>query len=460
MKFIQTLWIPDGENPVCHRAGWLSAEFHWMSWALSCHLLKRHYTQVELYTTSAGKDWLIGQLKLPYSQTCLLPTYIAVQTTTWALAKLLTYQVQTEPFLHVDSDVYIWKPFQKDFLESPLIAQNAETDKTIYQLALQTLAQKAGIHFPPFIYANDHTATWAYNAGILGGFDIGFLSEYARYVIDYVQSQPVPHPEQIGRIPYCMLFEQHLLAQQVASNLKEVTSLFTTPVNDIAYVGFDGYCQMKPKGYWHLMGRFKQDRDNLKMMSAELRAIAPATYYAILKAVAAAGIELDFKVYQLPALDPQRHSAEYFTSLAASFDADYTLAEPIDWVHYYVKDSLIHQQLSQWIDLDKTLSYRQLLVVNHDFLLLEETQPTLRQHIRFPDTCTLDYVTIELDNLTMIVLDAISDGPITIEQLLAVVAPYFPPAEAGQHQALLLELIEQRVQKLLFWGTIRWMGSD
>ena len=46
----------------------------------------------------------------------------------WALAKLHTYGQQSEPFLHADGDVYIWEPFDKEFLESGIFAQNIEYD--------------------------------------------------------------------------------------------------------------------------------------------------------------------------------------------------------------------------------------------------------------------------------------------------------------------------------------------
>ncbi len=68
MKIVQTLWIPEGPTPIAFGAGWLSPEYHWMSWALSCLLLRQQYADVELYTSETGYELLINQFKLPYTR--------------------------------------------------------------------------------------------------------------------------------------------------------------------------------------------------------------------------------------------------------------------------------------------------------------------------------------------------------------------------------------------------------
>ncbi|MBO0932603.1 DUF6734 family protein [Fibrella aquatilis] len=458
MKFIQTLWLPDNvPQPLAYKAGWLSAEYHWIGWALSCLLLRKQASEVALYATKAGQHILIDMLGLPYTDVHPLPEQALVHEGNWALAKLLTYRTQTAPFLHVDGDVFIWKQLPNSLLEAPLITQNAETDLNAYTLGLAFVREQLGMS--AYEGSVSTTQAVAYNAGILGGNDIQFLRQYAQTAIDLMAADEVDTQNRLSVSAYCMTFEQCLFAQLVAKADRSVATYFDSPVANISYFDFGDFLMMKPKGYWHLMGETKLNRYHLKMMSAELRTIAPATYYAILKAIATAGIELDIKAYKLPALDPLHHPAEYFTALSATFDTHYRLTESIDWVHYYTKDSFVHHQLTQWLDLDRATCYRQLLLVNHDFLLIEETDPVLRQYIRFPDTYTLDLVTIELDDMTMIVLDAVSDGPTTIEQLADIVGPYLPPTEAEQHRPLLLKLIEQCILKLVFWGAIRWVGA-
>ncbi len=47
--------------------GWLSAEYHWLSWALSVLQLRRLYDEVKLVTDAAGKALLVDTLGLPYT---------------------------------------------------------------------------------------------------------------------------------------------------------------------------------------------------------------------------------------------------------------------------------------------------------------------------------------------------------------------------------------------------------
>ena len=61
IRIIQTFW-GGGHNPLECGYGWSHAEHNLMSWALSCHSLREHYSQVELYTDQRGYDVLIGKL--------------------------------------------------------------------------------------------------------------------------------------------------------------------------------------------------------------------------------------------------------------------------------------------------------------------------------------------------------------------------------------------------------------
>ena len=54
MRIIQTFWTA-GQDPLHHPFGWPAAEYNLMSWAMSCISLREHYSDVVLYTDSAGK---------------------------------------------------------------------------------------------------------------------------------------------------------------------------------------------------------------------------------------------------------------------------------------------------------------------------------------------------------------------------------------------------------------------
>jgi hypothetical protein len=50
----------------------------------------------------------------------------------WALAKIKSYSLMNEPFLHIDGDVFIFEPFNKNLMKTSIITQNIETTSDYY----------------------------------------------------------------------------------------------------------------------------------------------------------------------------------------------------------------------------------------------------------------------------------------------------------------------------------------
>src|SRR5258708_18545788 len=113
MKIVQSYW----SKPVLERGqrrgedrkrgGWIDIKFHYMSWALSCLSFQKFYPEIQLVTDTFGKSILIDRIGLPYTLFRTdLDHLMDNNTDLWAIAKLHTYLLQTEPFLHVDNDVF------------------------------------------------------------------------------------------------------------------------------------------------------------------------------------------------------------------------------------------------------------------------------------------------------------------------------------------------------------------
>jgi hypothetical protein len=457
MKIVQTLWLPTSiQESIKHTAGWLSAEYHWIAWALSCILLKKQYPAVELYTTKAGKEVLIDQLELPYSTFHIIPKENLINSENWALSKLITYGLQNKAFLHIDGDVFVWKPFKQDLLNSALIAQNAETDRDAYEYELRALRREVSSEEFDFTLPKTGSVI-AYNAGIIGGHDLEFFAMYTSQAIALAQLHLISAPTDIDPMKYCMIFEQYFFAQMSKKHERKVTTLFKTPVSDIGYPGFNNFQVMKKKGYWHLMGHFKKNRYNLKMMVSELRHLDPYLYYKILKLCKAATVSLDFKVYDLPELDPLSHNTEYYLSLIKHYEYNYKFSEIIDWKHYYAKDFITFIQLKGLLEKERSYIVNKLqFTVCYDFSLTEETMPILKQVIKFPDTCTLQMISIELDGVNMILLDAIHEGSKTVQELTNVLLPYYGEENFSQNKKLLIKIINDRMYDFVYWGIVRW----
>ncbi|HNZ84806.1 MAG TPA: cysteine peptidase family C39 domain-containing protein [Paludibacteraceae bacterium] len=189
MHIIQSYWNPNTkEDVLLQTGGFVCPEIHWMAWAFSCLQLRKFYPNVELHTNKAGKE-LFELLGLPYTaiHTSMETDFMRnLHPSMWAYAKIHTYSLQTESFLHVDGDVFIWKAFDEQLMSSPLIAQNIEDNLIFYNHSIEVIEKHADV-VPEWVGKYKHHPK-AYNAGILGGNDIYFFKQYTQLALEYYQN--------------------------------------------------------------------------------------------------------------------------------------------------------------------------------------------------------------------------------------------------------------------------------
>lgn len=99
MKIVQSFWTA-GKDATNYNFGWLSPLDHYLSWILSCNLLRKQYNHVGLVTDQQGYHILVEELGLPYTEvdTCL-DSLVEYKSHLWALAKIKAYSIQRELFI-------------------------------------------------------------------------------------------------------------------------------------------------------------------------------------------------------------------------------------------------------------------------------------------------------------------------------------------------------------------------
>jgi hypothetical protein len=106
---------------------WHSELHHWLAWGLSLHTAGLHYPDTQLVTDDAGARILIDELGLPFqSVSTALNALDAQDPGWWALGKLEAYRVQDRPFVHIDTDVFLWNALRYDVEMADVFAQNPE----------------------------------------------------------------------------------------------------------------------------------------------------------------------------------------------------------------------------------------------------------------------------------------------------------------------------------------------
>ena len=283
MKVVQTFWSGSRENLLHDAFGWHDASSHIQSWALSCQLLRKLYDEVELYTDQIGYDFLIKQLKLPYTNVhVVLDDLNTYDTSVWALSKIRTYSLQTTPFIHVDGDVFLWKRFPEELLEAQLVVQNREIENGYFESSWKTLESK--LNFIPeeiLMHREKESAVNVHNFGIFGGKDLDFVKDYATKVFEFVDKN-LDVLDSIKEFNFNIFFEQYLF--YCMAHNKEVSSYFDRDFIPDQYKGLASFEDVPTsKHYLHLLGDFKTNPQVCCNMSRQLSVEFPKQYQICLQ---------------------------------------------------------------------------------------------------------------------------------------------------------------------------------
>lgn len=168
-----------------HRHRWVDDQFHLLSWVLSVQCAAKHYAELRLVTDSDGARLLVDGLGLPFTTVdTSLDRLDFCWHAWWVLGKLRAYRSQDRPFVHLDSDVYLWKPLPASVARADIIVQNPEpaplTDSTFYKPSrIAEAFHTAGCSLPAFITNYMQGGSIAYNTGIFGGSALDAIRRYA-----------------------------------------------------------------------------------------------------------------------------------------------------------------------------------------------------------------------------------------------------------------------------------------
>ena len=89
----------------------------------SFETIRSFYPQTKLYSDSRGVDLLVERLGLGFqSVSTQLDGMQGYDPSWWALGKLFAYASEEEPFIHFDSDVFLWRALPGEVTSCALVA--------------------------------------------------------------------------------------------------------------------------------------------------------------------------------------------------------------------------------------------------------------------------------------------------------------------------------------------------
>jgi hypothetical protein len=219
MKAVWSFWT---KPYVTHRRwSWPSEKHHLLSWVLSVETAKQHYRDTWLVTDDAGARMLVDGLGLQFTHVSTELNALAQHDPDWwSLGKIYAYHLQAEPFVHIDSDVFLWKRLPPRLEHADVFAQNPNplSARTPYYRPeqLERVLMAAGGWLPDewLWYRRAIKNQRAESCGLVGGNRTDFINRYAEAALRLVsdprnrralQSLPDKHI-------HSLLYEEYLLA--------------------------------------------------------------------------------------------------------------------------------------------------------------------------------------------------------------------------------------------------------
>ena len=173
---------------------WGEPLHHWLAWGLSLRQARKHHAETVLVTDLAGRELLVDCLGLQFTQVSTeLESIRKADAEWWALGKLVAYSIQEHPFVHLDTDVFLWKPLPSGAANAPVFGQYLENYHSIDQWwGPRTVEQTFDRHnlvLPAEWHAGRSASGDRFseiNCGILGGNDTSFLRYFSELAIDLI----------------------------------------------------------------------------------------------------------------------------------------------------------------------------------------------------------------------------------------------------------------------------------
>jgi len=289
MNAVWSFWSKPWDDLPGH--AWDSSMHHFLSWILSFETARKHYPKTHLVTDTNGARILSELLGLEFdSISTHLDCLDCADPRWWALGKIYAYRMQEEPFVHIDSDVYMWEPLSPELETSSVIAQNPEyftLGKSWYHPEKFMKISRSKGWLPEELdwFIGSGKCQKAECCGIFGGCDLDFIRFYANRAINLVEHPVNSHVwSQIGGDN--ILVEQYYLSACLEYYRSIRGNRFADI--DIGYVFESSEEAFRPGvaesvGFTHLIGGAKRNSSLLERLSRRVERDYPLQYEHCMK---------------------------------------------------------------------------------------------------------------------------------------------------------------------------------
>jgi hypothetical protein len=269
---------------------WLSEKHHLLAWALSVMTAQRHYRTTALLTDDAGARLLVDGIGLKFDHLSTAMNELRDHDPDWwALGKMYAYRSQTEPFVHIDNDVFLWRPLSPDPASAAVLAQNPEyflPGRSYYRPEVfeHALAAAADGWLPvEWQWYRAGAGSRADCCGVFGGNRLDFIRHYAAQAIRLIE-HPINRSLLRGlhdKVGHNILFEQFLLAACVEYHRNNPQSLYCGVTMSYVFASLEEAFdpgRAERAGFTHLIADAKRNPHLADRVEARLARDHPAQY--------------------------------------------------------------------------------------------------------------------------------------------------------------------------------------
>lgn len=199
---------------------WYSEKQHYLSWILSFQQARKFFSKTLLVTDDFGVKLLLDGLHLEFDEVSTSLNGLRDRDSKWwALGKIYTYACQKEPFIHIDHDVFLWKPLPVNS-DTVLFAQNPEyfeIGASFYMPEqVESLMNIYGGWLPEewAWYRSSGLPQRAESCGVFGGYETEFINYYANLAIEMINHPANKTVWEVleDKVERNILVEQYLLS--------------------------------------------------------------------------------------------------------------------------------------------------------------------------------------------------------------------------------------------------------
>jgi hypothetical protein len=273
------------------RGRWYSEFHHWLAWGLSLYTARRYYPDTCLVTDDAGARILIDDLQLPFQQVTTALNRLADQDPEWwTLGKFETYRLQAAPFVHLDPDVFLFKPLAAELETADLFTQNPLPiipGVTMHQPA--ELEQVLGHPLAGWLpqewvwYRRQQSNQRAECCGVVGGNRCDFIGDYANSVLRLVGDPRNSNSLRSSsrKAVHMILIEEYILTACLEYHRRRRRSpYYGIEIRHMFPTLADAYNPeyTTPAGFTHLAGPAKKDARLARRLEERVRQDLPRFY--------------------------------------------------------------------------------------------------------------------------------------------------------------------------------------